>query len=32
MLSMNIDGEKPVGQFSYAKPENQVIAHKKPTK
>jgi len=28
MLSVNIEGEKSMGQFSYAKPENKVNAHK----
>jgi len=32
MLRVNIDGKKSMSQFSYAKPENKVIAHKNPTK
>ena len=32
MLRVNIEGKKSMGQFSCAKPENKVIAHKMPTK
>jgi len=31
-VRVNIDGKSSMGQFSYSKPENRVIAHKSPTK